>query len=287
MVEDYRYRIRTQFPHPLAYQWRAVEAGKEDSEGYDQILNTAEIALCYLACMAVTATKSVEGGKVKWLGNIASNLCDKGHGTSMGDWMAILRETSKSKTLRKFEESIPFYEVVKLLSDEEMDAAVQRLKNKRDDNAHGRGPKGQKATREAYKEAKTDLETFFQAIDFLTEYPLRYIETTRRDSITKQTYYTYRELRGDHPFVPLGEDAYSDSELEAGSLYLIDRQNNLFLLRPLLVHKECPECGAWSTFYLDTYDAKTGTPMMKSMQHGHISAEPDLADAFRFFGLIK
>ena len=287
LVEDYRHRIRTQFPHPLAYQWRAVEAGKEDLEGYDQILNTAEITLCYLACIAVIATNSVEGGKVKWLGNIANNLCDKGHGTSMGDWITILRETSKSKTLRKFEESIPFYEVVKLLSDVDVNAAVQRLKNKRDDHAHGRGPKGQKAMQEAHGEARRDLETFFQSIDFLTEYPLCYIETTRRDSISKQTFYTYRELRGDHPFAPIEEGVCLDYELEADSLYLVDRQKRLFLLRPLLVRKECPVCGAWSTFYLDTYDVKTDTPMMKSMEHGHTSAEHNLAAAIRFLGLIK
>ena len=121
----------------------------------------------------------------------------------------------------------------------------------------------------------------------MTEYPLRYIETTRRDSITRQTFYTYRELRGDHPFVPLAEDVCSDNELEAGSLYLVDRQKKLFLLRPLMLRKECPECGRWSTFYLDTFNSKTDTPMMKSMEHGHTSAEHDLSSAFRFLGLIK
>ena len=128
LVEDYRHRIRIQFPHPLAYQWRAVEAGKEDSEGYDQVLNTAETGLCYLACIAVTAANSIPEGKVKWLDNIAQNLCEKGHGTSMGDWIAILRETSSSKAFKKSEEIIPFYEVIKLLSDKDINSAVQRLR---------------------------------------------------------------------------------------------------------------------------------------------------------------
>ncbi len=78
-----------------------------------------------------------------------------------------------------------------------------------------------------------------------------------------------------------------ENELEAESLYLVDRQKKLFLLRPLLIRKECPECGTWSTFYLGTYDANTNTPVMKSMEHGHTSAEHDLAAAFRFLGLTK
>jgi hypothetical protein len=287
LVEDYNHRIRTQFPHPLAFLWRTTEASKEDLNGYSQILVAAENALCYLACMSIVAISSSYGTRIKGLESIATNLCDTSHGTSMGHWIAILRETNSSKTYRTLEKTAPFYEVVRAFLDANVDEVIQRLKKKRDALAHGRGPQNTRDLLQEFKEAKSDLDTLYKSMDFLTDYPLRYVENTSRDSILKKTLYSFRELRGDHPLVPLAQDVSTDPELEAGSLYLVDRQKKLHLLRPLLIRKECPECGTWATFYLDQFDAASNTPILKSMEHGHTLSSPELLDPFKQVGLLK
>ncbi|MCX6064970.1 MAG: hypothetical protein NT121_04350 [Chloroflexi bacterium] len=287
LVTDHNYRIRTQFPHPLAYHWRIIEAGSINSDGYKELLDAAEVAVCYLASVAIVATNSIPDGKIKYLETMSSRLCEIGHGTNMGDWTSILRETSSPKFLKKNELTISFYEIIQLLSDELLNSAVQRLNKMRNNLSHGKGPKNGKSLNKAFNIVRADLDILFRAMDFLTEYPLRYIETTRRDSIEKQTYYEYRELRGDHPYVPLREDVCSDPELEAGSLYLVDRRKNLYLVRPMLIRRECPECGAWATFFLDEYDKNLASPVMKSMEHGHTVAIPDLTNALKQIGLLK
>ena len=284
-TDDFRYRLRTQFPHPIAYRWRAVEAAKPDLEGYVQVLECAEISTCLLACVAMALAQSVEGVQIRWLGEMAKRLAKRGQGTNMGDWVATLREIQDAKSLRQTAGLIPFYEVSRFLDDDEVNGALQRLKDRRDDQSHGRGPKGSAIARE-FDQGITDLEILLRSAEFLTEYPLRYIEATRRDSLQHATEYEYRELMGDHPLVPLQKAQSTDAELEARSLYLVDRNSILHLMRPLLLRQECPVCGSWATFYLDTYDRESDTCSMKSMEHGHSVQDQRISSAFRALGLL-
>lgn len=147
-TDDFRYRLRTQFPHPIAYRWRAVEAAKPDLEGYVQVLECAEISACLLAWVAMALAQSVEGVRITWVGEMAKRLATRGQGTNMGDWVAILREVRGAKSLRQTAGLIPFYEVSRFLDDEEVNGALQRLKDHRDNQSHGRGPKGSAIVRE-------------------------------------------------------------------------------------------------------------------------------------------
>ena len=83
-TDDFRYRLRTQFPHPIAYRWRAVEAAKPDLEGYVQVLECAEISTCLLACVAMALAQSVEGVQIRWLGEMAKRLAKAWPGDEYG-----------------------------------------------------------------------------------------------------------------------------------------------------------------------------------------------------------
>ncbi len=284
-TDDFRYRLRTQFPHPIAYRWRTVEAAKPDLEGYVQALETAEVSACLLACVAVALAQGVDGVQIRWLGEMSKRFAARGQGTNMGDWVAILREVRDAKSLRQTAGLIPFYEVSRFLDDAEVNDALQRLKERRDDQSHGRGPKGSDIAGE-FDLCISDLEILLRSTEFLTEYPLRYIETTRRDSLRHTTEYEYRELMGDHPLVPLQTGQSGDAELEAESLYLADRTGVLHLMRPLLLRQECPDCRSRATFYLDTYDHESDTCSMKSMERGHTVQDQRISSAFRAVGLL-
>ena len=92
-------------------------------------------------------------------------------------------------------------------------------------NPMGRGPKGSAIARE-FDQSIPDLEILLRSAEFRTEYPLRYIEATRRDSLQHATEYEYRELMGDHPLVPLQKAQSTNAQLEARSLYLVDRKQH-------------------------------------------------------------
>lgn len=286
MVENFAFRIHTQFPHPVAYRWRLVETSEPVLEGYTQVLECAEITIGYLAIMAILLARSV-GIEVAQVSQVAMKLAsDIKQGITFGEWAGVLREVN-SKKFRKISGVIPFYEVLSTFSDSAVDVAVKRLEEKRNDLAHKRGPKGSKAIHDAYLSAKIDLEKLLASVDFLSEYRLRYIENTRKDSLKKNTNYDYRDLQGDHPLVPIQNAITTQDDIEAGSLYLVDRQGSLHLLRPYLTRRECPECGNWSIFCLDTYDKKTNSVNLVSMEHGHFITDTELAEVFRIVGLLK
>jgi hypothetical protein len=285
LIDDFDYRVRTRLPHPIAYRWRTVKSSYPDLEGYMGVLECAEVAICYLAHMAIVLAQHLDIPINHLKQDMAERLSEKQHGTNFGDWVTILRQVRDSKQFRALTGHIPFYEVLKFL-EPQADKALQQLSKRRNDQAHNRGPKGAQVS-QAYDEALKTLEILLKSAEFVSEYPLRYIEDTKRDSIKKVTNYSYRDLMGDHPLVPIKTAQTTDPELEASSLYLVDRDGKLYLLRPLLSRRQCPECGTWATFYLDSYKKSGDSVLLKSMEHGHSALDPSVAPIFRDWGVLK
>ncbi len=282
-TDDLSYRLRTGLPYPLAYRWRIAETAQPSLEGYRDVLECAETATCYLALVALLLARSV-GEAVGYLTGMSDRLSNIGHGTNFGDWISILREVQGNKSLKKMA-PVPFYEVSRFLDDETVDQALALLKQNRDDEAHGRGPHGAEIAPKI-EESRAALQTLLKATEFLTEYSLRYIEETRRDSIAGITTYRYRNIMGDHAIVGIEDGRTDMAELEAHSLYLMDRNGNLYLIRPYLIRRECPQCKNWELFYLDTYRAGDKTCQLKSMTTGHMLIDNQVPDVFRHVGML-
>lgn len=282
-IDDLSYRLRIGLPHPLAYRWRLAETAQPILEGYRDVLECAEIGACYLALIVLVMMREV-GEPVGHLAEMADRLTNRGRGTNFGDWVTILREARDKKRLRQIT-NIPFYEVARFLDNPVVDNAFSRLKQNRDDYSHGRGPSGAEIPIRV-KESLADLRTVLEAVEFLSEYPLRYVEETRRDSITGITRYHYREIMGDHVLVPVLETETTAAEVEAHSLYLVDRQGELHLIRPFLTRQECPECRRWEIFFLDRFDQRQEKCMLKSMEKGHAFASAEMTTVFRHVKLL-
>ena len=285
-VTEFAHRVRTQYPHPIAYRWRRLQAGRPDSAGYQQLLDCAETTLCYLAFIVLTFTRYREDVSIGYQSVMAKRLSsNRSRGTNMGDWIAILREARDSRQFSAIEDLVPFYEALHFLRKDSVDSALQDLKDRRDDSAHGRGPT-EVTIEEEFRSAYEQLEMLLSATEFVAEYPLRFIEVTRRDSLRAITDYEYRDLMGDHPLVPIASGQTKLPELEAHSLYLVDRSGDLYLLRPFLIRERCPTCGRWATFFLDTYDVDSDCCTLKSLEVGHTVESYDIAPALRYVGLL-
>jgi hypothetical protein len=289
LVDDTSYRFRTQLPHPIAYRWRTIETEQPGLQAYVQILECAEVIVCYLASFAI-ASAAREGIEISYVIEMRKRLSSKaGHGTNMGDWIAIVREMRDSKKFRAMEGAFPVPELIHSLRDQDADEALQALVDKRNDQAHGRGPKGDAQIAKACSIAVEELRTLLDAVEFLSEYPLRFIEATRRDSITRMTTYRYRDLMGDHPLTSIRESIDASPEIEANSLYFLDRAGRMHLLRPLLNRLQCAECGNWATFYLDRFNVKTRICTLKSMEsyERHAIDVSEVVPAFQAVGLVS
>ena len=283
-VEALGFRVRTQYPHPLAYRWRRVEARAKKLEDYQSVLDCAEATLCYLALLAIVGAQShhLSIGK---LGEIGGRLAKRSSGIGFGDWIAVLREVGGSTQFRDLR-NFPFPEVPSVLTDDDTNDAVQRLFDARNDQAHGRGPHGREVAT-SIEERCADLEVLLSSVEFLVEYPLRCIERTRRDSISGLTRIDFRDLMGDHHLVPLASDEQESSEIETESLYFLDRAGRYHLARPWLSWRLCPKCQRPATFHLERYETKGDIVTLKSLEHGHDMEDAGLGPVFRSLGFLK
>jgi len=287
LVSDFRHRVRSRYPHPIAFRWRTVESSHPTLEGYLAVIECAEVTVTYLATMAVLLAY-FSGVKLRALDTMAARISNTGHGTNLGDWISILQEASGKEFQKAIADDSDFIEITRFYSDERVLESLNRIKARRDDQSHGRGPKKGEIC-DAFCDAKSALEAILESIEYVSDYPLRMIEITRRDAIHKLTRYSYRELMGDHPLVPVCEASTKNPELEAESLYLYGRTGELHLLRPLLIGRECPVCQTWGTFFLDTCSRRSGKVVLKSMEHGHTfeDADKEVANAFRHLGMLQ
>jgi hypothetical protein len=129
-----------------------------------------------------------------------------------------------------------------------------------------------------------DRTMLFQAASFLLDLPLIHVTAVGWDSLQKLATVSYRELMGDHPVVPTSNITYDEPGIEVGSMYMIDGQRKLHLLRPFLTGRICPKCRNWSTFH--TEGTSKGEVSYKSLEHGHPIKDTALDGSLSLVGLI-
>lgn len=281
-LDNLYVRIRTQFPHPIAFRWRTVEGQRPDSDGYLAVLDCAEVALCYAAMVGAVAARQ-NGVEVAAIRELARRLADRRSGTTFGDWTGVLRELA-GRRMKQLPSDAPLCRVREVLGTGECDAAVNRLTTRRNDQAHGRRVREHELP-DAFAEARTDLETLLKSLEPLADYRLRLVERVDFDAIENLSKLEVRDLIGDHSLVPISNEITTQPGIEQGSLYLVEPGGSMFLLRPFLTARLCPECGTRSIFHLDTAGEASCT--LKSLEHGHTVEAPDAFSPLVAVGMLE
>lgn len=285
-VDDLGHRVRTQFPWPLAVLWRTVEAARPDAAGYMRTLEFAEALACYVACLAIVAAREA-GVELAAVETMARKLSGTTRGVSFADWAEILQEV-RGRSFRAAGDKNPFPEITELMSpDDPADRALRRLKGRRDDLAHNRGPRAARELRDEYEHAGADLRQWVEACEFVSSYPLVWIEATRWDDLRSTNAVEYRELMGDNELTPLGAIELEQPTIEAGSLYVRSQAGALHLLRPLLTWRDCADCGRPAVMVLDQFSSTEPSLVIRSLDHGHTERADELLDAFKEVGLVR
>ena len=284
-LDDAGYTFRTRLPYPVAYRWREVEAAvsaRSFESAYRAILAAPEVLLCYAANLglAVAHEAGIQLGAVKM---IRDRLTSGGPGLGFGDWTSVLHEIRDSKTTRNVPDGNPIADIRLFLANRDTDAARQRLKERRDHESHLRRAESLDLPA-AVEIALDDLTTLYQAASFLSDLPLMHVTSARWDEFKKLATVRYRELMGDHPVVPTRTITYDEPRIEEDSMYVMDGQRRLCLLRPFLSGSACPKCRNWSTFHIDR--SVDGKIEYKSLEHGHPKEDALLDEALPYVGLL-
>lgn len=285
-MDELGFRIRTQWPWPLAFKWREVEASQPDPAGYGRALEYAETLACYLACMALAAAHHADIS-LDSVNDIAGRLAGTTRGLSFADWTEVLKEVRGRSFRNAIGENHPFPEISTLMRDDDgVDRALRRLKRRRDDVAHNRGPQSSGEFTVEHQQAMADLHTWVEASEFLSSYPLWLIEEVRWDSFRDRNLVGYRELMGDNELTPRKTVESELATLEVGSLYACGRVGEMQLLRPVLTWTECEQCHRPAVWVLDQYSAANQHLTIRSLDHGHSHGGDDDLEAFAGIGLI-
>jgi hypothetical protein len=245
------------------------------------VLETFEVLLCYAAMLAHVMARTA-GITLGATTSIRQKLASGSSGPGLGDWVAVLHEVASSKAIARLPEDQPLGELRRLLADPVTDVR-RRLTERRRGQAHLRRATHEQFTAQVAEELQ-DLRTMLAQAAFLTDLPLLHLERTELDTIAGTTSVTYRQLMGDHPIVPYQTMIVSRSDLETGSLYVMDARGGLHLLRPFLVGRDCPHCNTWSTFHVDR--TARGVLTIKSLEHGHALDAPELVTPLERVGLM-
>ncbi|MFK8851695.1 restriction endonuclease [Streptomyces sp. Ac-502] len=266
-LDDFGYIVRTRFPYPIALRWRETEARMSTRDlgpAYDAVLETAEILLCYsaLGTAALARSASIDLSAVAAL---RGKLSNRRGGPGLGEWVAVLQEISGAKKRRALSPEHPLHELGALLADDAASAARQRLSARRNDQAHLRRVDPVDLPR-TLEESFNDLTILLTRARFLADWPLIEITSVAWDAFADRAVLGYRRLMGDHPVVATETMEHPSSAVETGSLYMVDRDHKLHLLRPFLSGRICPTCRSWSTFHADLV---AGDIVLKSLEHGH------------------
>ena len=284
LLDDFDQTVRTRFPYPVAFRWRSLEAhrsGTEQERTYKAVLDTFEVLLCYVAQLGLVMGRAsgVEPGA---LGAIRDKLRSGRSGPSLGDWVAVLEEIAQRGEYRRLSDETPLSEVRGFLTrDADVTEARRRLTERRNAQAHQRSLSHAELD-SGCAEAYDDLRLLVERAMFLVDMQLVHVVSELRGQSWQSSAVTVRILMGDHPVVPFHHERSDRNDLEAGSLYVSDRQGRLHLARPF-IGRECPQCQTWSTFHVDL--CRESSPQLKSLEHGH-SLVADIAPALRHVGLL-
>lgn len=282
-IDDFGYKVRTLYPHPLALRWRMIEAASEDDRlterHYREVLNTGEVLLAYMASLGLAFAREI-GEPVGALQSVRQNL-SRGHGTSFGDWVAILDELS-GRRFSKIDDLLGLPDFRQFLQEPAMRECVKDIRDRRNDEAHVRGVDPIDLPT-AVPVATRALIKLLAVAEFLVDTPLIVAENDDWDELSQRGRVFYRQLSGDHPIVPL-QSIQSDRRVEKNSLYLLDTERRLHLLRPFLTAMHCPVCRSLSTFHVDRVSSEG--PILKSLEHGHTTTLVRLRDPLIDVGIL-
>lgn len=269
------YQIREFYPYPVGYTWRQVRTHVREEvwsdchrsvrDAFEALVATAgSIALA--ACDQLGVPLSSSKAYYQKLG--------KNGGVSIGDWVNILKEAASLKVDVEPDSALGIVRRVLPQVGEVADAQV-RLSEMRNDDAHGRLDPTQ--VREVAEAGVADLFTMLDNCRVLADLRLVFVSQNRWDSREKCGVADLHLLRGDHPIYSTETVDHRVSDMEKGSLYVIDPLGNWVLMRPWLVHRQCEECGRRSIYRPD-HRGKEGLHI-KALDHAHHMHDPEVERA--------
>jgi hypothetical protein len=154
-------------------------------------------------------------------------------------------------------------------------AAVIRARN---DFHHGRGPVMEEDIVKASNDAQERLQHCMEELSFFTQYPIRLVQDFDVDRRNDDFLLKCLRLEGDGPGFPQERIRFPKA-LPRGDLMLDQGDGSWVQLFPFIVASNCPHCRYRETYFVDGWNDRKNTALMKGFERGHKEERRDISEA--------
>jgi hypothetical protein len=266
--------IADTYPLPIAYSWSLLEGLWDPRDLYREQLRHAENVLAFLGSvsLAILDDQDYEKAqldlKLPWQGGI-----------SFGAWKLIVQRCAK--VFRDYRDHPLAADIHRLKIGSEnkvFGADIATLISARNDFHHGRGPVMEEDIVEASNDAQERLQRCMEALSFFKQYPIRLVQDFDVDRRNNDFILKCLRLEGDGPGFPQ-ERVRFPKALPRGDLMLDLGDENWVQLYPFIVASNCPHCRYRETYFIDRWNDRKNTTLMKSFERGHTEERRDISES--------
>lgn len=129
----------------------------------------------------------------------------------------------------------------------------------------------------ASNEAQERLERCMEALSFFTQYPIRLVQDFDVDRRNDKFVLKCLRLEGDGPGFPQEKVDFPNA-LPRGDLVLDLGGQNWVQLHPFIVAANCSHCQYRETYFIDRWNDRKSTTVMKSFERGHTEERKDISE---------
>ena len=203
--DDITYRVRTQYPFPLAFAYRNIYLEREYAGIYERQMKYGEQMLSFLSAIGICLCVKycAESSKTSVVGVLEDYRSYIERGVSPGDLQAILQRTCK--LLANEEPSIaqsfsqvwykPGGKKESIFAKDSRDELVSKLNAYK----HHRGPANKHERKLGSEKQASTLESMLTHIEFVSDWDLIRIDGIDKRWRSSELEYSASLLKGDHP----------------------------------------------------------------------------------------
>ena len=274
--EDLGFQIRNFYPHMISYGYRCLDSVYDPRSLYRDQLGVVEVLLTVLASigLALAAYIASSPKELAASGLARKEVLSIWRSGTLGSWKDCCRRVSKFCRGR----STPVAASFANIWPGKLEPIFDKLKERRDADAHRRGPRSKADFRNAVEEVGILLREAIENTLFLAQHPIRLVES--HSAIWNDTDLLHRTLmyRGDHPGLAREELKFNRA-LPEGHLYLELEPQIWLSLYPLLSVAELDNRRC--TYAIDRFDDSRQELSLKGLEYQHAPDPEHLAQVRR------
>ena len=226
LKDDINYRVRTQYPFPIAYAYRNIYLEREYAGVYERQMKYGEQLLSFFAAIGISL--SVKYCSEEYPEDVSKLLNDfNGYinkGISPGDIQANLQQSCKLLTYIESVDIAQDFSRIWYKSGGKKESAFakdsrEKLVSRLNAFKHHRGPANKHERKNGGKDQADVLESMLAHVEFCSKWDLIRIEEINKSWKSEDLEYSVSLLKGDHPAFEQIQFT-SDQNLSKDKLYI-------------------------------------------------------------------